>query len=221
MRATLQALRGPSLLAFALLVLGADAPRPRVANPPPGPRFAPPAHGVLFADDFSHGLSRWQTDDSDVWTTQAGLLRADLPDQKQVRSFLYAGDESWTNYALDLDVCMMRGVDKGAAVHVKGQSAVAVDLRGPGYQDVVMYRREWPLGKASAVNGNGMWNHLRIEAQNGQYRVYVNGELKLRHTDRRASDAPPPSGRIALPAYTGGAGQCTVFYDNVVVTALP
>ncbi len=221
MRAALHVLRGPTLLAFALLVLGADAPRPRVANPPPGSKFAPPAHGVLFADDFSHGLGRWQTEDSEVWTIQNGMLRADLPDQKQVRSFLYAGDEAWTDYALDVDMCMMRGVDKGAAVHVRGQSGVAVDLRGPGYQDVVMYRREWPLGKASAINGNGMWNHLRIEAKDGQYRVFVNGELKLRHTDRRSPGTPPPSGRIALPAYTGGSGQCTLFYDNVIVTALP
>lgn len=221
MRHVRNALRGPLLAALALLALGADGVRPRVATPPPVPRFAPPADGVLFADDFKHGLTRWQTDDSDVWTIQNGMLRADLPDQKQLRSFLYAGDESWTSYAIDVDICMMRGVDKGAVVHVRGQSGVAVDLRGPGYQDVVMYRREWPLGKATAVNGNGLWNHLRIEARNGDYRVYVNGELRLKHVDKRGPNTPPDSGRIALPAYTGGAGQCTIFYDNVIVTALP
>jgi hypothetical protein len=221
MTSPIRVLRGLAPAALALFTLGADAERPRVANTPPVPKFAPPATGVLFADDFSNGLARWETPEPHVWTTQRGTLRADLPDQKQLRSFLYAGDESWTNYALDLDVCMMRGVDKGAAVHVRGNSGVAVDLRGPGYQDVVMYRREWPLGKASAVNANGAWNHLRIEAQNGRYRVYVNGELKLQHVDKRARSAEPAAGRIALPAYTGGGGQCTVFYDNLVVTALP
>jgi len=29
-----------------------------------------------------------------------------------------------------------------------------------------------------------------------------------------------PHGRIALAAYTGGTGQCTVYYDNVIVTSL-
>ena len=211
---------GLAFAALALLSLGASDERPRVANPPPVPRFAPPATGVLFADDFSHGLARWETPDPGVWTIQRGMLRADLPDEKQRRSFLYAGDESWTRYAIDVDICMMRGVDKGAVVHVHGQSGVAVDLRGPGYHDVVMYRREWPLGKASVVNGNGMWNHLRIEARESGYRVFVNGELKLKRDERRAANADPPSGRIALPAYTGGGGQCTVFYDNVIVTEL-
>ncbi|MEQ1831434.1 MAG: hypothetical protein ABL977_00150 [Candidatus Eisenbacteria bacterium] len=28
------------------------------------------------------------------------------------------------------------------------------------------------------------------------------------------------TGAIALPAYTGGSAQCTVYYDNIVVTAL-
>lgn len=212
--------RGLAMTVLAVGALGAQGERPAVATPPPVPRFSPPSEGVMFADDFSNGLAKWETPDSHVWTTQRGVLRADLPDQKQLRSFLYAGDESWGEYALDLDVCMMRGVDKGAAVHVRGQSGVAVDLRGPGYQDVVMYRREWPLGKASAVNGNGLWNHLRIEARADGYRVFVNGELKLSRVERRAAGTPPPTGRIALPAYTGGSGQCTVFYDNVVVTAL-
>ena len=32
--------------------------------------------------------------------------------------------------------------------------------------------------------------------------------------------AAPASGGIALAAYTGGVGECTVYYDNVLVTAL-
>jgi hypothetical protein len=55
--------------------------------------------------------------------------------------------------------------------------------------------------------------------------VWVNGEQKLDKTDGRAESRGDPHsaknfGRIALPAYTGGSGQCTVYYDNVVVTAL-
>ena len=191
----------------------------REAVPSPASPFKAPAN-ALFADDFSKGLERWSTDRDSVWSVRQGMLRADLPDEKQERSFLYAGSEDWSDYAVDLDVCGMRGVDKGVVVRVEGTAGVGVDLRGPGYQDVVMYRREWPMGRASVVNGNGMWHHLRVECRGPRYRVFVDGALKLTREDSRLT-SKNGGGRIALAAYTGGVGQCTIWYDNVVVTPLP
>ena len=131
---------------------------------------------------------------------------------------LYAGSPDWTDYAVDLDVCAMRGDDKGVAVRVaEGQSGIAVDLRGPGYQDVILNRREWPMGKARAINGNTIWHHMRIEARGQRYRVFVNDNLLIDKTDSKRSRE---RGGIALAAYTGGVGQCTIYYDNVVVTSL-
>jgi hypothetical protein len=199
-----------------MLVLGAAADPTRNATPPPVPRFAPPAD-TLFADDFSAGLARWQPDDATAWSVWRGMLRADLPDGRQQRSFIYAGSETWTDYAVELDVCMMRGVDKGVIVRVEGESGIGVDLRGQAYQDVLLHRREWPLGKTSVTNANGVWHRLRIEAEGHRYRVFVNGQLAL---DRRDKAEARPRGRIALPAYTGGGGECTVYYDNVIVTPL-
>lgn len=199
---------------LALLLAGAADPT-RFALPPAPPRFAPPAHGVLFADDFAGDLSRWEPDTSGAWSVWKRMLRADLPDRKQARAFLYTGRADWQDYALDFDVCGMRGVDKGAAVRVEGTSGFAIDLRGGGYQDVVAYLREWPAGKASATNANGTWSHVRIEARGDRFRVLINGQLAIERTDARR-----PRGRIALAAYTGGVGQCTAYFDNVVVTRL-
>lgn len=207
-------------LTFATMTLwtGATTDQARLVWPPPAPAFAPPRSGVLFADDFRDGdLKSWVTDREQVWSVHRGMLRAELPDQRQERSFIYVGSEDWTNYAVDLDVCQMRGVDKGLVVRVNGEKGIGADLRGPGYHDLVLYRSQWPLGKAPAANGNAMWHHLRIEAREHRYRVFVNGRLTLEKRDPRRSHA---SGRIALPAYTGGIGECTVYYDNVVVTAL-
>jgi hypothetical protein len=204
-------------LVLALLpFLCAAADPTRFAVPPAPPKFAPPAHGVLFADDFSHGLGAWQADQPDVWSAWHGMLRADLPDQKQLRSVLRGGDSLWTDYALDFDTCMMRGVDKGAVVRLVGENGVGVDLRGGTYQDVVSYIREWSVGKAAATNANATWNHLRIEVRGSRMIVRVNGEQKLDRAINRAEKR----GGIALAAYTGGAGECTVYYDNVIVTAL-
>ncbi|HEY3214998.1 MAG TPA: DUF1080 domain-containing protein [Candidatus Eisenbacteria bacterium] len=207
----------PSLIAGLLLCTAVSDPV-REAAPPGSPRPAHPAGTVLFADDFNAGdLKGWAMDRIGVWSVRRGSLRADLPDRKQQRSFLYAGSQEWTDYAVDLDVCMMRGVDKGVVVRVEGDAGIGVDLRGPGYQDVLLQRREWPLDKARVVNANGVWHHLRVEARGHRYRVWVNGALLL---DRDDSRQARPRGRIALAAYTGGVGECTVYYDNVLVTAL-
>ena len=215
-----------ALIACATLLLIGAADETRFALPPSPPRMHRPAQGVLFADDFTgDGLHAWTPDQPGVWTLSRGMLRGDLPDQKQLRSIISAGDTAWADVALDLDVCMMRGVDKGVVVRVNGESGTGVDLRGGSYQDVVMYQGSWPMGKASTTNANGTWNHLRVEARGNRYRVWVNGEQKLDKTDGRAESRGDPHsaknfGHIALPAYTGGSGQCTVYYDNVVVTAL-
>ncbi|HEV2104871.1 MAG TPA: family 16 glycoside hydrolase, partial [Candidatus Eisenbacteria bacterium] len=177
----------------------------------------PPAQGVLFADDFTRGLARWRQDRPGVWTVTHGMLRADLPDQRQLRSLLYAGSDAWTDVALDFDVCSLRGVDKGAVVRAHGNSGIGVDLRGGTYQDVVAYVREWLIARGPAANTAGAWSHVRIEARDNRCRVFVNGALAFDHKDAHGA---PAQGRIALAAYTGGVGQCTVFYDNVVVTAL-
>jgi hypothetical protein len=213
---TANLLRSTLLTGATLLVVSTATDGTRNALPSAPPRFHKPEHGVLFADDFSSGtLKGWTQDRLGVWSVTHGMLRADLPDQKQQRSLLYAGDTSWTDVTVDLDVCMMRGVDKGVLVRVQGESAVGVDLRGGTYQDVLMYLRDWPMGRIGATNANGTWNHLKVVARADRFRVYVNGELKLDKPDVRNARR---SGRIGLPAYTGGVGQCTVYYDNIVVT---
>jgi len=206
----------------AIALLGASLPPAWAADPtgsiPTAPRFAPPRTGVLLATDFRRGtLEGWQPDREGVWTVENGALVGVLPDRKQARSFIYAGSEDWRNYAVDLDVLQTRGVDKGIAVRVQKGHGIGVDLRGPGYNDVTMHRQEWPMGRASVPNANGVWHHLRVEAMGSRYRVIVDGQVTIDKVDPHRSR---PQGRIALAAYTGGNGQCTVYYDNVVVTAL-
>ncbi len=205
------------LVALALLatpLVGAAGGAPRAVLPD-APRFAPPARGVLFAEDFSGDLARWTPDRAGVWSLDRGSLRAELPDAKQQRSLAWAGDSTWTDYALDFDVCMLRGVDKGAVVRAQGDVGIGIDVRGGSYQDVVAYLREWPLGRATAVTADGTWTHVRIEVKGDRLRVAVNGVQRIDRAIVRVKQ-----GRIALAAYTGGAGQCTVYYDNVIVTTL-
>jgi len=204
---------------MAALALGVSASSPAgEPQPPASPKFRPPRARVLFATDFTgDSLGELTTDRPGVWSVRKGILCGRLPDLKQQRAFAHVGEEDWADYAVDLDVCMTRGVDKGVVVRVADGDGIGVDLRGPGYNDVLLQRGIWLLGRARVRNRNGVWHHLRVEAAGQRYRLFVNGTRVLEATGRQGSRA---RGGIALPAYTGGAGECTVYYDNVIVTAL-
>jgi hypothetical protein len=174
----------------------------------------------MFVDAFANGsLEGWATDDAAVWSIRNGVLRAELPDEKQAYSFLYAGDSTWVDYALDFDVCAMRGVDKGCGVRVMpGKKGLGIDLRGPGYDDLKLYVNQFPAGAAKFKNANRTWHHMRVEIRGkDKCRVAIDGRVVF---DRELRPDPPRRGGIALAAYTGGLGQCTVYYANVVVSAL-
>jgi len=189
------------------------------ASPPPAPRFTPPA-AAIFVDDFTNGdLEHWTADQASVWSVRNGMLRAALPDGKQLHSFLYVGGASWADYAVEFDVCGIHGVDKGCAVRVQpGKKGLGIDLRGPDYDDLKLYVNQFPVGSAAVSNPNGTWHHVLIEIR-GRDRctVAIDGHVVL---DNRLHPPAPARGGIALSAYTGGVGNCTVYYDNVAVTPL-
>ena len=173
---------------------------------------------VLFSSTFDNGRPKGMAfDQEDVWSVVDGKLRAELPLKKQLRSFAYVGSSEWTDYAVEVDVNGERGIDKGLAVRVENGKGVGVDLRADGYNDVVMYRGFTQLGRAPAPNRNHKWYRLRVEVQGARYRVYVDRALKLEYVD---PNDERPAGRIALAAYTGGAGECSIWFDNLRVVKL-
>jgi hypothetical protein len=206
----------PAALLLAALGGPATAAPATLPAVPPPPGRTTVSGEVLFTDDF-RTLDAWQADRDSVWSVEDGVLCGHLPDGKQKRSFLFAGSEDWQDYAVDLDLCQVRGVDKGVAVCVRGRRGVAADLRGGEYQDVLLYRQQLPLGRAPAANADGVWHHLRVEVRGARFTVWVNGARVLERGDPLGSTR---RGRIALAAYTGGNGECAVFYANLVVTRL-
>ena len=202
--------------ALTLLVLAGPVRGQSAFDSLPPPPSPPASRAVLLSERFED-LDTWQPDREGVWSAERGMLSPHLPDKTQERSFIYAGSVDWRDYAVDLDVCQLRGADKGLVVRVRGEVGIGVDLRGAEYQDVLVYRREVLLGRAKAPNLDRQWHHLRVEARGSRYSVFVDGRLVLRCHDKLPGAR---HGRIALAAYTGGKGACSVFYANVVVTSL-
>jgi len=66
--------------------------------------------------------------------------------------------------------------------------------------------------------GGACFNDARVEIRGkDKCRVAIDGRVVF---DRGLQPDPPRRGGIALSAYTGGLGQCTVYYANVVVSGL-
>src|SRR5262245_43715629 len=62
-----------------------------------------PSRSVLFADDF-RSLSRWRIDGPRVWTIRNGYANAEMPNEKQEKSFLFAGSPAWRDYSVSVRV---------------------------------------------------------------------------------------------------------------------
>ena len=209
--------RRPFLACSVALGLSASAGTPRDLLPPASPKFSAHA-GAAFVDDFRSGkLDQWHADRRGVWSVRRGMLVAQLPDAKQQHSLIYAGDSTWTDYAVDLDVCGIRGVDKGVVVRVNGERGIGIDLRGPGYEDLKVHLNEFPIARAAFSNANSEWHHLRIELRGPRCRVVVDDQEVV---SRKLPTSAPSRGGLALAAYTGGVAECTVYYDNIMVTSL-
>ncbi len=215
-RRLLMATRRACWAAPVLLVMAAPSEGQSLPDSLPPPPSPTPSAGAIMDERFQD-LDAWRPDREGVWSAKRGMLSAHLPDQPQERSLIYAGAVDWRDYAVDLDVLQLRGADKGLVVRVDGNVGIGVDLRGGEYQDVLVYHRELPLGHAQAPNPDRQWHHLRVEARGNRYTVFVDRRLVLRCHDKLPG---PRHGQIALPAYTGGKGACSVFYANVVVTSL-
>ena len=99
-----------------------------------------------------------------------------------------------------------------------GKSTVAravAEALGFTYLDSgAMYRAVALAGLRRGAEPAAVAPSLRLEVGD---RVLVDGELRIDLTD------PTPSishGRVGLAAYTGGKGECEVWYDHVVVSRL-
>ena len=81
-----------------------------------------------------------------------------------------------------------------------------------------LYVNQYPVGSARFPNTNGTWYHMRVEIRGkDRCRVTIDDAIVF---DKKLGRDPLPRGGIALSAYTGGRGRCTVYYDNVVVVPL-
>jgi photosystem II stability/assembly factor-like uncharacterized protein len=170
---------------------------------------SPQAATVLFRDDFQSGTpSQWRLDPGwQVLDDGGNFVLAGSG-----HSFASAGDRNWSNYRFRARVKL---TGTGAAVHMNYRALC--ERYFIGFNSSALYlNKTKPCGThTSMVNipeahQVGRWYTLEILGRLGNIKVYLDGSLKIDHTD---SD-PVLSGAISFESLQSAA----VYVDDVVVT---
>ena len=212
----------PRIRSWLLLARGRVAGRARGFGPGPQ-RRPPPSPGTIRRRRRCSPTTSPRTISGAGERTEGDVEReagpaARRPPRRQAAALVsHAGDSTWADYAVDLDVCGMRGVDKGVIVRVQGGAGPRHRSTRPRLQDLVVNLNELPLGGGKSHQRERRVAPRADRDPRQQCRVTIGNEVVF---DKRLRFKAPPSGGIALAAYTGGIGRCTVYYDNVVVTPL-
>ena len=168
---------------------------------------------VLFEDDFSNGDGAWTPNREGAWGIVDGVYT-----QNQANGTLsYAGSEAWTNYSVEADVRTPSGTS--GTVMLVGRATDAGRYYGAWVNGTLSIQRRYNSG-TSAKTLDSMKldmafssdHHWRLDFVGQTISLYIDGELKLEHTD---TDNAFPNGKIGF-----GTNKTKGFFDNVIVRSL-
>jgi len=180
--------------------------------------------GVVFSDDFSHSLDKWELarGDPNVWSKTNNLAVASIATSNTL-SELVPRDQYWDssikNLAFDFDYTPILGTDRNI---------------GFGYQDpqnwseIHFTNREYNLVRVKdggiVMNIfrpydllNGQEYHFKILLLEGHIQVWLNAEQIVNEVDPSFNHN---YGKITLKATTGDSYPTKVGFTNVVVHAI-
>jgi N-acetylneuraminic acid mutarotase len=190
-------------------------PIPPTATSVP-PTSTPIPGNILFSDDFSGELKNW-TVISGTWGIDAGRLKG-VGHGGQIDGYLYAGDQSWTDYALTTRVYFDDG-EADLILRSTGhwQNEYRLTLWTPSTYELIRYTNGVPehiTGNTYDASPVPFTNpsDVRVELTGSRIRVFINNALMVDFTDPQ----PLLAGQFGL----GVIWSYQVHYDDVVVTGI-
>ncbi len=179
------------------------------------------AETVIFEDDFSNGLEKWEAarDHFDLWSIVDG--RADVyVNSGSTLTELVPKDEYWSpdykNLIYELDYNLIKGGDSNISW---------------GFQDTKnWYEIHFANGNyqlVHVVNGRVVWNktgrgwsgqvHIKVVFDKGRVAFTINGNTLVDEVDPTFNDS---YGKIAMKVTTGSIYPTHATFDNIVVKSL-
>jgi len=188
--------------------------------------FATPVQAeVLFSDDFSHDMQKWQQlrGSPQDWKILNGQLEATLPGIFSISEWV-PKDEYWPpglrNYIYELDITPRAGADTNISFRVQDAQNWYELHFTQGYNLVKLVNGSiyphFNFFGGTTISG-GSAHHLKIIVNEGVVTIWVDGTLFTQRVDPTYLGA---GGKIGLKATTGSVAPTHVSFDNVVVTTL-
>lgn len=220
-----------SCVILATLTLTSCGPNAVPVEPPDLQTARSELTSLLFSETFDGNLSRWSVldegtiDGPSSWGVYAGTTRQtsniyggslDAAALAKLGTQLYAGDSSWTDYAVSVRLRAHDDDDLGVIFRRQGPDdyyRFSMDKQR-NYRRLVKQQNGvfTVLAEVSADYVQDQWYTVEIRAQGGDLRVLVDGVQLFSVIDPN----PIPSGRIGL--YCWGAEDSR--FDDVTVTPL-
>jgi hypothetical protein len=215
---------GLSILAFGLLFSLTNSPGPVQAQPvgasgeisrPLNDQATLSDPYLLFADNFDDGnADGWTTSMSGTWTVDNYEYVVDMGAGQNLLGISTAGDTSWQDYVLKLDLRGEAGADKSFGFRVNETGDYWINIVGDPGNHVLLGHNGDVLVNQYYPNGNVVWYHVVVSVLGPRSRVYINDNLIINHADETQA------GYIELVGWTGAFGSDIVRYDNVEVRAI-
>jgi hypothetical protein len=178
------------------------------------------AQEVIFNDDFSGTLQKWQPtrDDARYWSIQNQALQAFLPFGSTVSELTPTSSNlnDVKNFTYELDFTALSGADKNISFGVIDKSNWYEIHFTPTSTQVVKVRNGQVIWSQqySYILNNSVKYHISIVFNNGLILLFINNEKVFETTD---STFENHAGTIGVKASTGGIFPTKIEIDNVVV----
>lgn len=183
----------------------------------------PSSSTVIFSDDFSAGLEKWQPVRSqNLWTTVDGQAEAYIPYTSTITE-LVPKDVYWNqdvkNIEYELEYWPVEGVDKNISFGFEDISNwYEIHFVESFYNLVRLNNGQAYFSLFNPyVMQNGRPYHVVIRFENGHITVTVDGITIANEDDWSFNHN---FGKIGMKAGTGAAAPTRVRFDNVVVRSL-
>lgn len=201
-----------------------DIAQPVLPSDPVIPQLPPkPTSQTLFSDDFSSGnLNQWQIERGS-WNVVNGALNSSYPCAGGDPYIISAGDTSWTDYQLTIDIRRLAGWDYGGILFRKsayGYYRLEINPSLPygGFARLSrsdtgqLAARSWPFIPNT-------WSRLVIDVEGPSIDIYILDDAQnpiplISYTDL---NGPFLAGNIGLGLAAGAVCPTQMDYDNVFI----
>lgn len=183
------------------------------------------AKTLVFEDDFSQGLTKWQhvRSNPEYWTINSnGQVQADVPYPSTVVELVPQDlywDKNWQNIEFSFDYFPLAGGDKNFGFgYQDSQNWYEMHFVAQSYElvKIVDGQQVWSVWHGGGF-ANGSKYKIKIILDRGQISLFINDVLSSQDIDPHFDH---DFGKITIKAGTGAVSPTRVAFDNVQVYVL-